>query len=143
MGGDEAKLREELAAMTKKATDLEVVMMIMMLGMVMVMMILGMVVMVMVAVVVVVMMVILVVIIIILITFIIITIDITTMNNILRYEYEGWREWVRKPAIGIKPLNGREGRLSGIIINLISSLLITSSSSSSSSSASTSSSWLS
>ena len=30
LGGDEAKLREELAAMTKKATDLEVMVMIMM-----------------------------------------------------------------------------------------------------------------
>ena len=30
MGGEETKLREELAAMTKKATDLEVVIMMMM-----------------------------------------------------------------------------------------------------------------
>ena len=30
LGGDETKLREELAAMTKKATDLEVVMMVVM-----------------------------------------------------------------------------------------------------------------
>ena len=33
MGGEETKLREELAAMTKKATDLEVVIMMMMMGM--------------------------------------------------------------------------------------------------------------
>ena len=91
MGGEETKLREELAAMTKKATDLEVVIMMMM-GMMIRWPTIS--------------------------CFLTIMM-MSNMMMVSRCEFEDLRGSVRRRAIGIRLWNGREERLPGIITNII------------------------